>query len=115
MKIMILDIVNSSVKAGLKRKKVCSLLQIEERRIQRWYKRGQRLEDIPTGPSHAAHTLLDEEKEAIRNFALEEEYIDDSHRVLAAKGADEGLFYVSSSSVYKVMREVGLTTDRSDS
>ena len=113
MKKKILDIVDSSVKAGLKRKQVCSLLQIDERRIQRWYKRGQRLEDINTGPVNAPHALLDEEKEAIRNFALKEEFIDDSHRVLAAKGADKGLFCASSSTVYKVMREDNLTADRS--
>ncbi len=33
--------------------------------------------------------------------------------MLAAKGADKSLFYVSASSVYKVMRENDLTADRS--
>ncbi len=40
---------------------------------------------------------------------------DEAHRVLAAKGIDSGLIAVSSSSLYRVMRSEGLTTDRSGS
>ena len=83
------------------------------RRIQRWRIRGGQLEDNMPGPLKAPHALLDEEKEAIRKFALDEKYVDDSHRVLTAKGADKNLFYVSASSVYKIMRENDLTADRS--
>ena len=113
MKKGILDIIDSAVEQGIKLSKACSLIQVDERRIQRWRDRGDRLEDIMPGPLNAPHALLDEEKEAIRKFALDARYVDDSHRVLAAKGADKSLFYVSASSVYKVMRENDLTADRS--
>jgi putative transposase len=56
---------------------------------------------------------LPEEREAIVALAKEETYVDDSHRVLTAKGVDAGRIAVSSSSVYRVMRKEGLTTDRS--
>lgn len=113
MKKGILDIIDSAIEQGIKLSKACSLIQVDERRIQRWRDRGDRLEDIMPGPLNAPHALLDEEKEAIRKFALDASYVDDSHRVLAAKGADKSLFYVSASSVYKVMRENDLTADRS--
>lgn len=112
MKKEILEIIDTSVSKGLKICKVCSLLQIGEQRVRRWRKRGDRLEDIAPGPSNALHALLDEEKDAILEFALDDEYADDSHRVLTAKGADLGLFYASASSVYKVMHQNDLTADR---
>jgi len=112
MKNEILDIIDTSLSKGLKLCKVCSLLQIGEQRVRRWRKRGDRLEDIAPGPSKASHALLDEERDAILDFALDDEFADDSHRVLAAKGADLGLFYASASSVYKVMHQNNLTADR---
>lgn len=45
-------------------------------------------------------------------MALDNDYADDSHRILAAKGSDLGLFNVSASSVYTVLRENSLTADR---
>jgi putative transposase len=39
--------------------------------------------------------------------------VDDSHRVLTAKGVDCGSIAVSASTVYRVMRSESLTTDRS--
>lgn len=113
MKKGILDIIDSSVDKGVKLVKACALIQIDERRIQRWRDRNDRLEDISPGPIHAPHALLDEEKKAICKFALAPDYVDDSHRILAAKGADKGLFYVSASSMHKVMHENNLTADRS--
>lgn len=113
MKMEILSIVDTSVSKGLKFRRVCTLLQIEEQRVRRWRKRGIRLEDIAPGPANASHALLEEEKAAILEFALHEEFADDSHRVLAAKGADLDLFYTSASSVYKVMLQNHLTADRS--
>lgn len=113
MKKEILDIIDSAVEQGIKLAKACSLIQVDERRIQRWRNRSNRLEDIVPGPVNAPHALLDEEKKAIRAFALDAGCVDDSHRVLAAKGADKGLFNTSASSVYKVMRANDLTADRS--
>jgi putative transposase len=113
MKKGILEIIDSAVKQGVTLVKACLLIQIDERRLQRWRTRGERLEDKFPGPLNAPHALLIEEKEAICKFALDISYVDDSHRVLAAKGADSSLFYVSASSIYKVMRENNLTADRS--
>jgi transposase len=113
MKKEILGIVDECVPKGITTKTVCSLLQISTHRVRRWQKRCNCLEDVKPGPVNAPHALLPLEREAILSLALDEEYVDCSHRVLAAKGADLDLFYASSSSVYKVMREDGLTADRS--
>jgi transposase InsO family protein len=56
--------------------------------------------------------LLSEEKNAILAIATDEHYANDSHRVLAAKGADRDLFYASASTVYNVLHEHDLTADR---
>jgi transposase InsO family protein len=71
------------------------------------------LVDVKPGPIHAPHALLPEERQAIVVLAKDERYVDDSHRVLTAKGVDAGYLAVSASTVYRVMRHEGLTTDRS--
>ena len=111
MKKEILAIVAISVIQGIKIKRVCSLLRISVHRVRRWQRRVS-LVDAKPGPVNAPHALLREEKDAILKLALDEKYVDDSHRVLAAKGADLGLFYVSASAAYHVMRQSSLTVDR---
>ncbi len=80
--------------------------------MRRWFSR-PRLTDIKPGPVHAPHALLPEERKAIIAVAKDELYVDDSHRVLTARCVDGGSFAVSASTVYRVMRNEGLTTDRS--
>lgn len=111
MKKEILEIVTTSVIQGVTLKRVCSLLQINVHRVRRWQRRVS-LVDRKPGPVNAPHALLQAEKDAILKLALDEKYVDDSHRVLTAKGADLGLFYVSASAAYQVMRQSCLTVDR---
>ena len=112
MKTAILSVIGEAVIKGVTLCRACELVQIDERRVQRWHARDGRLDDIAPGPIHAPHALLDGEREAIRAMALDEKYVDDSHRILTAKAADKGLFYVSASSVYRIMRQENLTADR---
>jgi transposase InsO family protein len=97
---------------GVKRHRSCELLQIEERRVRHWFSRAT-LVDTKPGPVHAPHALLLEERQTIVALAKDERYVDDSHRVLTAKSVDSGYLAVSASTVYRVMRNEGLTTDRS--
>ena len=97
---------------GINRMRTCALLQINERRVRHWFTR-ERLEDAKPGPEHAPHALLEEEREAIIAMAKDKRYVDDSHRVLTAKGVDSGAIAVSASTVYRIMRSEHLTTDRS--
>ena len=90
------------------------MLRIGVHRVRRWQRRVSLVDGKP-GPVNAPHALLREEKDAILKLALDEKYVDDSHRVLSAKGADLGLFYVSASATYHVMRQSSLTVDRTGS
>jgi len=92
--------------------RVCELLQISSRRVRRWQHQSL-LTDRRPGPNRAPHALLPEERKAIMSLVKDEAYVDDSHRVLTAKGIDTDRIAVSSSTVYRVMRSEGLTTDRS--
>ena len=107
-----MDLVIECKSKGVNRKRTCELLQIDERRVRNWFCR-YTLVDTKPGPAHALHALLPQERAAIVGFAKDENYVDDSHRVLAAKCIDNGSLAVSASTVYRVMREEGLTTDRS--
>lgn len=102
-----------SERQGLSLNNICKLLQISVKRIQRWRLRLS-LKDSKPGPTKALHALLTKEKEAILLMACDNTFVDDSHRILAAKGADYDLFHVSASTVYNIMREKGLTTARTD-
>jgi len=97
---------------GINRTRTCALLQIEERRVRHWFSRPS-LVDVKAGPVHAPHALLAVERAAIVALAKDEKYVDDSHRVLTAKCVDAEILAVSASTVYRVMRSEGLTTDRS--
>jgi transposase InsO family protein len=97
---------------GVNRKRTCELLQIDERRVRDWFAR-KTLVDAKPGPTHAPHALLPEEREAIVALSKDEQYADDSHRVLTAKCVDAGIIAASASTVYSIMRAEGLTADRS--
>jgi putative transposase len=107
-----MEVIVEGKSQGVKRNRTCELLQIEERRVRHWFFRPT-LADIKPGPEHAPHALLLEERLAILAIAKDERYVDDSHRVLTAKGLDSGDLAVSASTVYRIMRNEGLTTDRS--
>ncbi len=107
-----MDLVIECKSKGVTRKRTCELLQIDERRVRNWFCR-YTLVDTKPGPANAPHALLPQERAAIVEFAKDENYVDDSHRVLAAKCIGDGSLAVSASTVYRVMREEGLTTDRS--
>jgi putative transposase len=104
-------IVESKAK-GISRSRTCALLQISQRRVREWFSRPT-LVDTKPGPVHAPHALLPQERQAIVALAKDERYVDDSHRVLTAKCVDDGSIAASASTVYRVMRDEGLTTDRS--
>jgi transposase InsO family protein len=107
-----MDVIFEGKSKGVKRSRICEVLQVDERRIRRWFSKPD-LADGKPGPIRAPHALLPEEREAITEMAKSDQYVDDSHRVLTAKGVDAGCIAVSASSVYRVMRQEGLTTDRS--
>jgi putative transposase len=107
-----MELIVESKANGISRNRTCELLEIDPHRVREWVTRPT-LVDTKPGPLHAPHALLPEERSAIIAVSKDELYVDDSHRVLAAKCADADIFSVSASTVYRVMLSQGLTTDRS--
>ena len=91
---------------GVSRVRACAMWMINRRRVVRWsgiWKRCLSLDNGKPGPKDAAHRLLSEERTAVAAMAVEERYADLSHRTLAVSGWDLGLFFVSFSSVYRIL------------
>ena len=100
---------------GISRVRACAMWMIDRRRVVRWsgnWKRGQSLDNGKPGPVDPVHRLLPEERTAVVVMAGEEEYADLSHRILAVTARDLGLFFVSFSSVYRILCCEGLMSMR---
>ncbi|HYM52983.1 MAG TPA: integrase core domain-containing protein [Candidatus Dormibacteraeota bacterium] len=100
----LLDLLDAAVAQGWTVRAACRLLELGEIRAHRWRTRRTlgRLADT-VGGGGAVHGLLDEEVAAI--VALFEEWgeVDRSHRRLAHRGSYLGRFWVSPSSVRRVL------------
>lgn len=100
----LLDLIDEALEAGWSLRRVCHVCELAEVRAHRWRaRRGLgRLADRAPGGS-PMHGLLEEEATAI--LALFEEWgeTDRSHRKLAHRGSYLGRFWVSPSSVRRVL------------
>lgn len=95
--------------------RACDMWRIDRRRVSRWAtarNRGQGLGNGKPGPARPCHRLLEEERTAVVAVARGESYVDLSHRILAVRAWDEGLFFMSFSSVYRIMSSEGLMSMR---
>jgi putative transposase len=115
IKVEMLEVVADAKAAGISITRTCRLLMIDRRRITRWrmkMEKGQSLDNLKPGPREPLNKLLPVERESVLKMAIKEEYADMSHRVLTATAWDLNIFYVSFSSVYRIMRSEGLITMR---
>ena len=100
---------------GISITRTCAVWKIERRRVVRWRRKekdGHSLENGKPGPRYPSHTLLPEEKRAVLHMAKKEEYADVSHRILAVTAWDLDIFFVSFSSVYRILRAAHMMTMR---
>lgn len=114
-KVSILAVINEAKDAGVSIKRTCTLLMISRRRVTRWrWKRenGNSLDNLKPGPLEPVNRLLPMEREAVLEMAKKEEYADLSHRLLAVTAWDLNIFFVSFSSVYRILRSENLATIR---
>ena len=111
----ILVMIERAKENGLAVTRSCVFWRINRRRVVRWQTRsqnGQSLENLKPGPRQPVHKLLPEETEAVLMMAKKEEYADLSHRLLAVTAWDLGIFFVSFSSVYRILRSENLMVMR---
>jgi len=114
-KVEILVMIECAKEKGVSMTRGCALLMISRRRIVRWRNkcnRGESLENLKPGPREPLHKLLPVERDAVLQMAKKEEYADLGHRILAVTAWDLGLFFVSFSSVYRIMRSANLMSMR---
>jgi len=117
-KLEILTVIESSQQQGVSARRSCSLLMIEHRRVVRWQeqaRQGQPLANLRPGSQEPLHRVLPEEIDQIVTLAQSQEYVDLSHRTLAVRAWDQGLFQASFSTVYRVLKERNLMTARGPS
>jgi len=114
-KVNILAVIDEAQDAGMSIKRTCTLLMINRRRVTRWrWKRenGHSLNNLKPGPQEPVNRLLPAERAAVLEMAKKEEYADLSHRILAVTAWDLNIFFVSFSSVYRILRSENMATIR---
>ena len=96
---------------GISMIRMCRMWAINRRRVNRWRSKlaqGTGLDNAKPGPKRPVHKLLPVERAAVLQMAKAEQYVDLSHRMLTVTGWDLKLFFVSFSSVYRILRSEGL-------
>jgi transposase InsO family protein len=114
-KVDILAIIDEAAEKSISVTRTCVFLRICRRRVVRWRWKEineQSLENIKPGPKEPVHRLLPVEREAVLQMAVKEEYADLSHRILTVTAWDTGVFFMSFSSVYRILRSANLMTMR---
>jgi len=115
MKEAIVNIIFYVKSKGIPRVRTCALLQINVRRIERWVSRKRNTGNMGNnkpGPKHLMNAIMPNEKQAVLDFVRKEETADYSLRVLACKGAELGLFFVSATTVRQILSDEGMLSDR---
>jgi putative transposase len=114
-KLEILAIILQAKERGLTISRTCFFWKINRSRVVRWRKKkesGQNLINLKPGPRKPAHRLLPQEVNAVLQMGVKEEYADLSHRTLTVTAWDLKIFFVSFSSVYRILALNGLMSMR---
>ena len=114
-KLEILMINAQAQEKGFPATRTCEIWEIKRRRVVRWrtkMKDGHGLRNRKPGPKAPVHKLLPEERQTVLNMAIKEEFADLSHRILAVTAWDLRIFFVSFSSVYRILVSANLMSMR---
>lgn len=99
--------------AGIRLKKVCDVLGVSVRTLQRWIKNPDR-EDARKNNRFAANNALSKiEQSAALTVVCSPEYRDKSPNQIVPILAEKGLYIGSESTLYRLLRSAGLLTHRS--
>ena len=105
----IVGVVAYAKASGIAKYQTCELLQIHIRRIERWEARLKRLRHygLPETRSQAgiARHNAGRAAGACGVCRVHEDTVDYSFQMLAIKGAEQGLFFMSSSSVRLILHD----------
>jgi len=70
------------------------------------------MENHKPGPKKPVNAIMPHEKQAVLDYVGLEETVDYSLRVLACRGAEQGLFFVSATSIRNILFEADILSDR---
>lgn len=105
-KTALMDLVTEATAEGFSLARVCEVLRLEPRRLRRWYHRAD--QDgivVDRKPGAVMNAITPEEMAAILDGFEQFGQRDFSHRRLAHRGSYEGLFWVSPSTVERVLND----------
>ncbi len=111
----IVGVVAYAKASGIAKYQTCEFLQVHVRRIERWEARLKQTGTMvyrKPGPKKPLHAIMPTERQALMAFAGQEETVDYSFQMLALKGAEGGLFFMSASRVRLILQDSGLGDDR---
>jgi transposase InsO family protein len=115
-KLEIFNAVRHAKKKGISITNSCRMWQISRRRVTHWNKRYNQdpnsLKNLKPGPRTPINKLLPVERRAVIKMAKAEQFADLSHRLLTITAWDLELFFVSFSSVYRILCSEGLMSMR---
>jgi len=107
----LLAIIDEGISKGLKQHKVCTILKINERRVQRWRKEVV-TDSFDRKPKESGHipfnALTPEENNIVTEMIASKDHADDSCRVLSVKAMEEHGIYVSHVTFYNRMKDKGI-------
>lgn len=110
---MILGLVDEAVKAGARQSRVCRLLGLTLRTLERW--RSQEIgEDRRAGPKTSpANKLSPAEEKRVLETVNSPEFRDLSPKQLVPILADQGIYLASESTIYRILRRQDQVNHRS--
>ena len=100
----------AKARSGWPIKRTLRQLGVSPASYYRWRKEAQRTQTLPPEPTRPVqvYEATDEEKQAVRSYALEHPEI--RHRELAWRMVDEDVVYLSQSTVYRILKEENLVS-----
>ncbi len=110
-----MELVKQAKASGAGRAACCQVLEVSLRTLERWEKEPEK-GDQRRGPhSVSAHSLSEEEKQAIVEVSNSSAYRDLSPWQIVAQLADSGRYLGSESSFYRVLKQKDLLSHRQKS
>ena len=111
----VVKVVEEAKQQGLAHVHSCALLQLSVRRVGRWralVAATGAMRYAKPGPRRPWNGIMPQEREAVRAFVAREDTVDLSLQAVAIKGGEQGLFFLSASSVRSILADDGLLVDR---
>jgi transposase InsO family protein len=110
---LILAVIKKAVKSGARKTRVCKILDIPIRNIQRWEKSTQ--DKRIFNNSMPKNKLSEEERKSVIDFCCEARFVDKTPKEIVPILAEQGIYVASESTIYRILREERMLNHREES